>query len=225
MQTSLQTKIVRSNRKTLSLRVLPNETVVVTAPMWTPQIIIEDFVAKNQGWIASKLQQFQHHKITTEDFTDKEYYFLGGIYHIKLGNYTEVSLGKDAIYFPLALKFRIKKEMSNWYIRNAKTIITQYVESLSKEMKTEYRSISFSDTKSKWGSCTHDNRLQFNWRLVMAPVLVVRYVVIHELAHTIEKNHSQSFWRLVRNFSPSYRQNRKWLHEHGDLLFIDKFPV
>ena len=99
-----------------------------------------------------------------------------------------------------------------------KNILSEQVKSYALQMKAEYKEITFSDTKSQWGRCTHDNRLQFSWRLVMAPMLVINYVIIHELSHTFEKNHTQMFWMKVRNFNPSYRQQIKWLKEHGASL-------
>ncbi len=75
-------------------------------------------------------------------------------------------------------------------------------------------------TKSQWGSCTHDNKLQFSWRLIMTPITVLNYVVIHELAHTTQKNHSRAFWDVVRRHCPSYNRQRKWLKEHGNSLVV-----
>jgi predicted metal-dependent hydrolase len=88
------------------------------------------------------------------------------------------------------------------------------------KMNATHSGLMFSDTKSKWGTCMHDNRLQFNWRLVMAPRMVLDYVVIHELAHTKEKNHGRNFWAKVRAFTPAYRQHRKWLTDNAHLLTV-----
>lgn len=148
----------------------------------------------------------------------EEYLYLGRKLTLHPGNYTSIAVKDDLLLFPQALLFRKEKELTMWYVQQAKKIIAAHVERFAKEMQTNYKSLTFSDTRSKWGSCTHDNRLQFSWRLVMAPLLVLNYVIIHELAHTIEKNHTQYFWMKVRRFNPSYRQQIKWLKEHGELL-------
>jgi predicted metal-dependent hydrolase len=126
----------------------------------------------------------------------------------------------DMILFPKAAVFRVQKELTAWYIRQAREIISQQVEFYAKRMNASYTDLTFSDTKSQWGRCTHENKLQFSWRLVMAPLLVINYVVVHELVHTIEKNHSRSFWSKVRFHNPSYRQQIKWLAANGHALKV-----
>jgi len=116
------------------------------------------------------------------------------------------------------LLFRGKTELTNWYIQEAKRRITERVDFFSQRMNTTYRRISFSDTSSKWGSCFPDNALQFNWRLVMAPIIVIDYVVVHELAHTTEKNHGPKFWRIVASQKPAYKQHIQWLKENSNKL-------
>ena len=142
--------------------------------------------------------------------------YLGKSYPLRLGNYSLLHIVGEKFYFPKALEFRVEKELTTWYIRKAREIITERVQWYAKELKTSYKELTFSDTRSQWGRCTSDNRLQFSWRLVMAPLLVINYVVVHELVHTIEKNHSQAFWSKVRHFNPSFRQQIKWLKENQD---------
>lgn len=77
-----------------------------------------------------------------------------------------------------------------------------------------YGRVSVRDQRTLWGSCSPQGDLSFNWRLVFAPEAVLDYVVIHELAHRREMNHSKRFWAIVAAFSPGYREHRKWLHEN-----------
>jgi predicted metal-dependent hydrolase len=219
MNTLPNPRIIRSHRRSLALQVLPNAEILVKAPYWMPDGMIQRFLLDNHAWIEKRILQKQQVKTLSDKMTGDKILYLGNLLGVKVGNYSTISLDKDHILFPEVLQFRLKKELSRWYIQQAKATITRLVERLAQEMDVEYKSISFSDTKSRWGSCSHDNHLQFNWRLVMAPLLVVQYVIIHELAHITEKNHSMDFWRRVGKFNPSYRQNRKWLKEHGDLLF------
>ncbi len=214
-------KIIRGRRRTMTLNILPDGTIQVKAPTLMPKFFINDFVRKNSEWIDKRIQKLSHIVPKKRQFIEGDkFLFLGKHYELALGNYNAIEIKDDKLLFPLGLKFRAKKELENWYIKQAKGYIKAQAEHYSKEMRTEYRSIAFSDTRSKWGSCTHDNRLQFNWRLIMAPVLVLRYVVIHELAHTIEKNHSHSFWARVRAQNPSFKEQIKWLKNNGDGLVI-----
>jgi predicted metal-dependent hydrolase len=150
----------------------------------------------------------------------EEYLYLGNTVTLTIGKYTEIYVAGGKLLFPDFLQFRLETELKNWFMKQAREIITQSVSIHARRMHVSYTSLSFSDTKSKWGSCTHDNRLQFCWRLVMAPILVINYVVIHELVHIVEKNHSDNFWRKVRLYNPSYKQHIKWLKTHGDMLVI-----
>jgi len=212
-------RIIRSKRRSLALQMLPNAELVVKVPYWMPDGDIQRFIEVNHAWIKKKFDKIQQAKQLSDKLTGEKILYLGQLVAIQAGNYSTIALEKNVLLFPEALQFRQKKELNTWYIQQAKTLITRQVTYFAKEMSVVHKSISFSDTKSRWGSCSHDNHLQFNWRLVMSPLLVVNYVIIHELAHIDEKNHSMDFWRRVGKYNPSYRQNRKWLKEHGNILF------
>ena len=216
MQNNVSITIERSNRRTVALHIQPDATVLVKAPNRMPQRQIDSFIEEHKEWIAKRLavveERLKHRR------NEDEYFFLGKTLKLTPGNYKEIAVKEDKLLFPVALMFRKEKELTAWYRKQAKNIISEQVKSYALQMKAEYKEITFSDTKSQWGRCTHDNRLQFSWRLVMAPMLVINYVIIHELSHTFEKNHTQMFWMKVRNFNPSYRQQIKWLKEHGASL-------
>jgi predicted metal-dependent hydrolase len=212
------TKVIRSVRKSLSLQILPNSTLVVKAPFYIPQREIDRFIDKNKDWIEKRLKLLS--KTSSKLFINGEQFpYLGENLKLEIGDYKNIAVSGEKILFPSHLVFRAEKELQNWYLKQSKLIVEKMLDKYSQEFKTTYKEVRYSDTKSKWGSCTQDNRLQFNWRLIMAPFLVVRYVVVHELAHTLEKNHSQSFWVKVRGVNPSYRQQIKWLNENGNALF------
>ena len=80
------------------------------------------------------------------------------------------------------------------------------------------RAITLRDTRSRWGSCTHDGRLMYSWRLIMAPPEVLSYVAAHEVAHLRELNHSADFWAIVARMMPDYARHRRWLRSHGNEL-------
>lgn len=215
-------KIIRSKRKTLALTVASDATIIVKAPNFTPKLFIDSFINKHADWIEKQLERVQKQRIPPErKYQDGDIFLFLGIEHqLKMGNYTDISFKDSKLLFPQVLQFRVQKQLISWYKKQAKSIITRQVEYYSRQMKTSYGSITFSDTKSQWGSCTHENNLQFSWRLIMTPILVVNYVVVHELAHTMEKNHSKDFWRIVRSYCPSYNRQRKWLRENGNNLIV-----
>ncbi len=86
-----------------------------------------------------------------------------------------------------------------------------------------YSRLTLRDTRSRWGSCSHDGGLMFSWRLILAPPSVLDYVVAHEVAHLAEMNHSPRFWAVVAGLCPGWRAERAWLHRHGPDLHRYRF--
>lgn len=220
MATLPSPKIIRSLRRTLFLHVSSKGEVVVKAPIFIPDIIISQFIKEREDWIFKSLKQVESRKPTQKAYKEgEEFLYLGDKYKLCIGDFKVISIN-NTLNIPDFMMFRIQKELTNWYIKQAQKIITSQVELLSRKMNTKYKSIRFSDTSSKWASCFPDNSLQFNWRLVMAPLMVINYVIIHELAHTIEKNHSRRFWSKVDLYTPAYKQHRKWLDKNKHLLVV-----
>lgn len=217
----LTPKIIRSRRSTISLLVTEEGTLIVKAPFYLPTPLIQKFLDEKENWINKSLQKVHATKPYKKMYTEgEEFMVLGKTYKLHFTDSKKITLTPTTLQFPKFLTFRIQKELEAWYIKNAKKIIKKRVEHYAKLMKTNYKSILLSDTKSKWGTCFEDNSLQFNWRLLMAPLMVLDYVVIHELAHTSEKHHRAEFWRKVRFFTPAYKQHRKWLDRNMRILTI-----
>jgi predicted metal-dependent hydrolase len=211
--------IVRSNRRSLAMHVEPNGTLLIKAPNRISMRDIQGFINSHSDWIKKQTEKLAKHPVIKKKFIDgEEYLYLGNSYKLKIGNYKTIEPKTEFLQFPKFLEFRIEKELTNWYEQQAKDVITRRLEVNTKLMGVEFTSVYFSDTISKWGSCSPENVLQFNWRLIMAPLLVLNYVVVHELAHTIHKNHSQRFWTKVASVNPSFKQQIKWLREHGHIL-------
>ena len=83
--------------------------------------------------------------------------------------------------------------------------------------------ITLRDTRSRWGSCSHEGALMYSWRLIMAPPSVLRYVAAHECAHLVEMNHSADFWAVVARIYPQWQKERTWLHANGPRLHSYRF--
>jgi predicted metal-dependent hydrolase len=215
-------KVTRSTRRSIAIVILPNGTVEIRAPKLVPQFAINAFIKTKKDWIEKRLEMVRKQMPNKRTFIDGEkFLYLGDEYPLSTGTGAPIEIKDGKLLFPLALIPRGKEALQKWYIKQAKVVIREQVNYYSKIMGTTYNGISFSDTKTQWGRCTHDNRLQFNWRLIMSPAIVLRYVVIHELVHTTEKNHSAIFWNKVRKYNPSYKQQIKWLKENGNGLMLE----
>ncbi len=214
-------KIIRSRRASLTIHIGPDGEVIVKAPLLVPNFVINRFVVEKEAWIKKTLEKINKRKPLKRMYNDgEEFLFLGKVYPLKLTNNLSVQLTENALLLPRAAHFRAQKELVSWYKAQAQSIITKRLAFYADKMQAHYKDLLFSDTKSKWGTCFPDNSLQFNWRLVMVPLMVLDYVVIHELTHTTEKNHGDAFWRRVRLFTPAYKQHRKWLEESAHLLIV-----
>ena len=101
------------------------------------------------------------------------------------------------------------------YRDKAREIFEQKVSYYAQMMGVSYGRIAIRDQKTRWGSCSGEGNLNFNWRLIFAPAGVLDYVVVHELAHRKEMNHSPRFWKVVEDTMPEYRKYQRWLKENG----------
>ena len=99
--------------------------------------------------------------------------------------------------------------------RAARELVTMVAEEEADALGVRYRRIEIRDQRTRWGSCSPKGTLSFNWRLVLAPFEVLDYIVVHELCHLREPNHSQRFWRLVASRRPDWRRHDRWLVRHG----------
>ena len=101
---------------------------------------------------------------------------------------------------------------------SARELVSALAEEEAERLGVSFRRIRIGDQRSLWGSCSAAGTLSFNWRLVLAPLEVLDYVVVHELCHLRVPNHSKTFWGLVEGSRPDWRKQRGWLREHGPEL-------
>ncbi len=114
-----------------------------------------------------------------------------------------------------------EKRLEAIYRKAAREYFPKRVSHYARMLGVTYGKISIRDQKTRWGSCSSEGNLSFNWRLILAPPDVLDYVVIHELCHRKEMNHSKEFWALVESHMPEYKERRKWLRENGNNLTLD----
>ena len=114
-----------------------------------------------------------------------------------------------------------KDSMRDWYIARAREKILPRVEHHARNLGVEFKQAKIVDSRYRWGSCTIKDNLNFNWRLIKAPTFVIDYVIVHELAHLIEANHTADFWNVVRTQAPTMDKARIWLKENGQILEED----
>jgi len=110
--------------------------------------------------------------------------------------------------------------MVSWYRKQARKYITGRTEEIANKLKITYGKIKITSAAKRWGSCLAKGNLNFPYRLMMAPPQVIDYVIVHELMHVLERNHSKRYWRKVEKAMPGYRKCKAWLKNNGHLLVI-----
>jgi len=138
---------------------------------------------------------------------------------VKRENHSEVdsvTLEGDtlAVSHGLFKKGILELALEQWYRAEAARLINERADRLSSQMGIHCKRIVIRGQKTRWASCSHKKNLSFNWKLIMAPEPVIDYVVIHELAHLKEMNHSKRFWELVAQHCHGWREHKKWLRQH-----------
>ncbi len=214
-------QIIRSARKTLSLEITPDAHLVVRAPQNIKMAAIESVLFKKRFWIQSK-QKMIHKK--RSEIHPKE--FVNGEGFLYLGRAHKLQIVEDATPFRFQDRFYLSKnhlqlgkhKFIQWYKQRALEKFSERVRWYAKVAGLEYQSIKISDATKRWGSCSAKGNLRFNWRLIMAPAKVIDYVVVHELTHLEEKNHTAFFWAKVQRILPKYQKYVYWLKQNQHLL-------
>jgi predicted metal-dependent hydrolase len=214
-------KLLRSKRRTIALIVERDGTFTVRAPLRTPQAEIDSFIQQKADWITRTREKIKSTPPTSrKQYIDGEkFLFLGSLFDLRLVEIQKPSLQFDNS-FSLGRAAQEKGEalFTRWYKERALEFISERVKQHSRQYNFLPSQVKISSAKTRWGSCSSNGTLNFTWRLVMAPVEVIDYVVVHELAHLRVKNHSRKFWKLVETVYPDYKKQRKWLRENGDKL-------
>ena len=181
----MNVKIIRSNRKTLAIQINPDLSVTVRAPMYAPQSDIERILREKEGWIQKHIE-----KIREQEAKKKE-------------------IQGESVESEYLTNEEIKKLADK-----ALQHIPKRVSYFAKQIGVTYGKITIRNQKTRWGSCSSKGNLNFNWKLILMPREVLDYVVVHELAHRKEMNHSRAFYQVVESIMPDYKIWQNWLREH-----------
>ena len=216
----------RKRKKTISLQIGSNADITVYAPYFTPVEEIDRFVEEKRNWIDRTLlnqARLQDHQKEILYETGEQFYYLGRSYPLETGfdplENTGVFFRSDRFILNCPDKREMKKYyFALWYQKKAREHIPVRVKHFSGELNLQPRGVRITPARSRWGSCSEDNSLAFSFRLMMVPPQVIDYVIVHELMHMRQKNHSSKFWRLVVEAMPDSMAHRRWLREHQDML-------
>jgi len=222
-------EVIRSaRRKTLSIEV-GHFGVKARAPMRMRHSAIVEFVSTKQDWIEGHLAVLPELKPDLKLESGAELLFNGSAFSLSVvqGSSKPVYLSSDSVVVPikqshLSSEKTVSNKLIRWYKSAAYEELEQKVAIYSRLMNipsNKSLSVNVRDYKRRWGSCDSKGGLSFNWRIIQAPIEVLDYVVVHELAHCHEFNHSKRFWNIVAQQMPNWKERQRWLHTHGAELY------
>lgn len=216
--------------KRMSLRLNEKGALTLVLPRFVPEIAGKAFVLANTKWIErqrSKILLKVHH-YADEIFKtgDELIFFDQKIYTIRVCrlNQKKSSFKLSGRTLELVVskqsgQDQIKRLIENFYREQARTYLTDRSEFFAAQLHTSFNDLRIKNTKSRWGSCSSHKNLNYNWRIMMAPKAVIDYLVIHEVCHLKQMNHSPKFWTLVESLDPNFKTHKSWLKANQTRLF------
>lgn len=219
-------RLTRSKRKTVALEVNLEGKLIVRVPANATDRQVEDLIREKGSWIRAK--QAKALRLRMENPARK---FLPGEHFLYLGvSYPVVIvsdqkqpliLDDDAFYLVENCFQQSKDIFERWYRAHARQVISERAGMLARQNGFKFSELRVTGAKTRWGSCGSKGALNFSWRIIMAPLEIVDYIVVHEMVHLKHRSHSCEFWRRVAEIEPDYTKHIDWLKENGHLLSID----
>lgn len=220
----LDYEIVYANRKTITITVERDRSVVVRAPVGVSAEKIEEVVASKRLWLYEKINHTQKYPpaVRKEFITGETIMYLGRYYRLQITDDEEPGVRfQNRFYISRHHQAQAGQLLRGWYMARAREKLTPKIRTCAEALGVRYNQILISDLKYRWASCTPKNNLNFNWRIIKAPIFVVDYLIVHELAHLLEPNHTPAFWNIVAVQAPRYELAKEWLRKHGSVLEED----
>lgn len=218
-------RIVYSSRKTLSVRLTEEGSLDIRASARMKEQEILDYLTGEEKWLMKKLRELEERKLELPivEWKHGARIPIGGKHYIlqieKVPGCVrdEIRLrGESVVVITSGMDpERIREDVVYWLKKACKPLVEVRVEQYALQMGVCYHSIRIKDQKSCWGSCSSKKNLNFNWKLLLMPIEIMDYVIVHELAHLKQMNHSAAFWAIVETRLPDYRKKREWLRKNG----------
>ncbi|MDH4200597.1 MAG: M48 family metallopeptidase [Spirochaetia bacterium] len=230
----LEYNLLRSRRRTIQIIVFPNQTVEVRAPIQVSISHIQKVVEEKKGWILKKREQFKKYPLPASPrkyISGEKHRYLGKQYELTIlkssRNFVSISEGNLNVHVKIPKKTAIKSAIDNWYLQTAKTLFPERLEyglNLLKKHNLEPPLLKIRKMKSRWGSCSGKDIITLNLELIKYPVEYIDYVVVHELSHLVEHNHSKRFYKVLSGAMPDWKERQQALNKNRELKDAKQEP-
>ncbi len=225
MPNNVINEIIRTRRKSIALIVQRDGRLTVRAPLRVSQRSIVDFVQQNYAWVEKQRQKMKSlpPANVVHTFSEgEEFLYLGQAFSLQIKlNQRPVLVLNSHFLLDKDKQAQAKTLFEKWYKAQAACLFSERAFQLAQQHNFSFKKLRITSAKTRWGSCSSRGSINFSWRLVMAPLDVIDYVIIHELVHTVAPNHSPIFWKRVEQLVPDYKLRRKWLKLNGHLLTLE----
>ena len=213
-------------RRTIAFSVKPETGLFIIAPMKTKTSMIEEMVNRRAGWIVKRIEDIKKHAphAKPHDFISGEtVLFLGEAYRLEVARDDQAPmgcvLGEGMLTVNIlgdwlsedTLRQEVRFEVMSWYKKQAKQKLLARTAFWQEATDIRCRRVMLSSPDRRWGSCSFENDIRLNWRIIMADPDLIDYLIVHELCHVVHKNHSARFWKLVGSILPDYAERRRQL--------------
>ncbi|RAP30787.1 hypothetical protein DID76_03320 [Candidatus Marinamargulisbacteria bacterium SCGC AG-414-C22] len=216
--------IKKERRQSLSIQIDYEQGVIVKAPLHVSDHYIHTFINKKQRWIDRHLKKITDQKNDTQYIPfchQKPLLYLGESYPI-----TPYHHDKDPYFKVTDSEFQLfinqTKSVHDTVVSLLKEfahiVLNDRITALSQQLNLFPKNVRIKSLRSRWGSCSSNNNINLNWKLIHAPLSVIDYVIVHELCHLVHLNHSTAFWSLVEQHLPHYKHEQKWLKNYGHFV-------
>ena len=217
-------EIIKSFRKTMTMKIDQTWKLIVKAPFFASKKVIDDFIWKNKNWIEEKTESVLE-RVKTYTHWEKFFYFWEE-YEL-IFSWDSKKIEFDGMNFYLDNKYKSNASIlfADFYKIEARKYIEKRLDFIAEQNNLEFNKLRITSAKTRWGSCSNQKNINFSYRLAMAPIKTIDYVIVHELAHLKEMNHSKKFWTLVEKmmnglYPWDYKIHKKWLNDHWNKLIF-----
>ncbi len=202
----------------ISITINRQGCVKVSAPYYSNLSTINRFIEQKRDWILEKKEEIEKYKKNDIDYsTGGKLLYLGEWRSLNVVDDDEfaVKYENNSFYLNRQVSFHAKDYLTGLYKNLAWNCFAPKVQEFAQKYQFRYNKLKINSAATKWGSCSATGNINLSWRLVMARESAVDYVIIHELAHTIEHNHSERFWSIVQKILPDYQAEKIWLKDNS----------
>jgi Predicted metal-dependent hydrolase len=220
--------LIRCARKSIGIKITPEKGVEVRVPHNITVKAVQQIIEEKAEWIQKKTELVNEKASLRpkHDFkTGEEILLLGEKYSLVIEPALQkkeehIAIKENKIYLQVynPSKEYIKTYLINWYKSLAKEYLTKKTFHYSEKVQVTFETVKITNPSKRWGSCTSKGNINYNWRIIMAPEEMIDYLVVHELAHRKEMNHSKRFYEILKSIMPDYKNREKWLKTNGVAL-------